>query len=656
MIVFLREKFIAKIFMAVVGFVFIIGTVLLFDITGGRQISSERDEEIVAKIGGTEVGRGRFETLVNQEVQRRRQQSQGNRSIDRKQIEKDIVNQLVQEQVWLSSTQVTDAEIDRFVRSDPTLLTNYNLLHAQGFSGVYRQSLRLQMSLENLRNDIEGLELVTDNELENEYRRQNDKAQLKFIEFQNREYRNAVKIDDAKVQAYFEDNKEKYKTEDRVKLMYVKIDPKEFVSEEEVRTYYETHIGEFTIPEIVKARHILKKYPTDATDEQETEVKTAAEELLEKVKNEIYDGADFSELAREYSEGPSATDGGALRGRHPKLPPTGDFFARGDMVPAFEKACFDDLAVGQISDLIETQFGYHIIKLEEKRSEETQPFSQAKLDVRKKLVQIDGVAKAKGVAEELIFDVEIFDYQEAVKQDQYKELGFIVKETGLFTRDENNIPTIGTKGSYRGLIDEVFDVEVGVSRVIETKNWSDEIAAYFVATVLEKKPAGTPDFESVEAEVVENFRKERAKQMALEDAQQLLDRRSDGESLEKLVEKYVPVEGVPLETREVKESSSFSLSPASDYVPGMGRCRDAMLAAFNLELNAVGGPFEGDRAFYLVQLVDREEADIEKFKTSPDDKVKLRRTVLQSKKNNVYSNWFAARKNQTPTEVHADFR
>ncbi len=656
MIVFLREKFIAKIFMAVVGFVFIIGTVLLFDITGGRQISSERDEEIVAKIGGTEVGRGRFETLVNQEVQRRRQQSQGNRSIDRKQIEKDIVNQLVQEQVWLSSTQVTDAEIDRYVRSDPTLLTNYNLLHAQGFSGVYRQSLRLQMSLENLRNDIEGLELVTDNELENEYRRQNDKAQLKFIEFQNREYRNAVKIDDAKVQAYFEDNKEKYKTEDRVKLMYVKIDPKEFVSEEEVRTYYETHIGEFTIPEIVKARHILKKYPTDATDEQKTEVKTAAEELLEKVKNEISDGADFAELAREYSEGPSATDGGALRGRHPKLPPTGDFFARGDMVPAFEKACFDDLAVGQISDLIETQFGYHIIKLEEKRSEETQPFSQAKLDVRKKLVQIDGVAKAKGVAEELIFDVEIFDYQEAVKQDQYKELGFIVKETGLFTRDENNIPTIGTKGSYRGLIDEVFDVEVGVSRVIETKNWSDEIAAYFVATVLEKKPAGIPDFESVKAEVVEGFRKERAKQMALEDAQQLLNQRSDGGSLEKLVEKYVPADGVSLENREVKESDSFSLSPTTSYVPGMGSCRDAMLAAFNLELNAVGGPFEGDRAFYLVQLVDHEEADIEKFKTSPDDKVKLRRTVLQSKKNNVYSNWFAARKNQTPTEVHADFR
>ncbi|MDE0041555.1 MAG: SurA N-terminal domain-containing protein, partial [Candidatus Poribacteria bacterium] len=179
MIVFLREKFIAKIFMTIVGVVFIIGTLLLFDITGGRQAGSERDDEVVAKIGGTEVKRGRFETLVNQEVQRRRQQNQSSRTIDRKQVEKDIVDQLVQEQVWLGSTQITDAEIDRYVRSDPTLLTNYNLLHARGFSDVYRQSVRLQMSLENLRNDIEGLELITDNELEYEFRRQNNKAKLK---------------------------------------------------------------------------------------------------------------------------------------------------------------------------------------------------------------------------------------------------------------------------------------------------------------------------------------------------------------------------------------------------------------------------------------------------------------------------------------------
>ena len=103
------------------------------------------------------------------------------------------------------------------------------------------------------------------------------------------------------------------------------------------------------------------------------------------------------------------------------------------------------MATGEVSDLIETQFGFHIIKLEEKRPEEIQPFSQAEFDVRKKLVQIDGVAKAKGVADELIFDVEIFDYQEAVKQDRYKDLALTVQETGLFAQDDNRIPTIGEK-------------------------------------------------------------------------------------------------------------------------------------------------------------------------------------------------------------------
>ena len=195
-----------------------------------------------------------------------------------------------------------------------------------------------------------------------------------------------------------------------------------------------------------------------------------------------------------------------------------------------------------------------------------------------------------------------------------------------------------------------------MTRVIETKNWSDEIAAYFVATVLEKKPAGTPDLESVKSDVTEDLRKERAKQLALTDAQKLINQLGDGESLEDLLEKYVAAEGVTVQKREVKESRSFSLSSTSDYVPDMGSCRDAMLAAFNLELNAVAGPFEGDRAFYLVQLVDRQEADIEKFKNAPDEKVKVRRGVLQSKKSEIYGNWFEARKSQTPTEVHTDYR
>ena len=120
------------------------------------------------------------------------------------------------------------------MRGDRYLIKTVLKTHQRGYSDFYRQNVRLQMSFENLRDGIQGLELVTETELEKEYRRQNDKAKLKYIQFQNHEYNSAVKIDDGEAQAHFEGNKEKYKTENQVNLRFVKVNPKEFVSDEGV--------------------------------------------------------------------------------------------------------------------------------------------------------------------------------------------------------------------------------------------------------------------------------------------------------------------------------------------------------------------------------------------------------------------------------------
>merc|ERR1711964_937656 len=124
-----------------------------------------------------------------------------------------------------------------------------------------------------------------------------------------------------------------------INLRFVKLDPKGFVSDEDVQAYYDEHKQEFTTPEVVKARHILNKFPDNATDEQKTETRTESEKLLD-------EGKAFAELAKAHSEDTgSAAQGGALRGRNPNLPP-GDYFARGDMVAPFEKAGFDELKPG----------------------------------------------------------------------------------------------------------------------------------------------------------------------------------------------------------------------------------------------------------------------------------------------------------------------
>ena len=121
-------------------------------------------------------------------------------------------------------------------------------------------------------------------------------------------------------------------------------------------------------------------------------------------------------------------------------------------------------------------------------------------------------------------------------------LSLAALETGFFNRDATTIPQIGARWSYQGLVDELFDVEVGVIKVIEAKKPTGrEVDAYFVATVLGKKPTAIPSFEEIKTEVidgtstVDGLRTEKAKGRALADAQRLFDQRADVASLDDLL-------------------------------------------------------------------------------------------------------------------------
>ena len=655
MMVFLREKFIAQIFMWIIAIVFVIGSFLLYTSMSGNSGAGPGDDDVVLKINGSKVRRGEFEQLVSNQLQRQQQQGRAGLTVERDEVEQQVIDQIIQEQIYLNSAQISDAEIEENIRGDYShLLTAYNASNPQERNYI-RQFVRLQMSYAALRSQFEGLDLITDTEIENEYRLQNDKAKLKYIQFKHSAYSSAVNVEDADITAYFEEHKDDYKIDDRINLRVIKLDPKDFVTDESVRAYYDERKGEFTTPEAVKARHILVKFPDSASDEQKAEVKVRAEELLTTVTNEIAAGADFADLAKEHSEDAgSAPSGGALRGRHPKLPP-GDYFARGDMVTPFEQACFDELQPGEVSNLVESQFGFHIIKLEERKPEEIQSFNSAEREIRNKLTQIDGVDEAKTVAEYLLFDVEYQDFEAAVKGERYKQLTISVQDTGLFSRDATNIPQIGSKWTYRGLIDTVFNMEVNVSDIVEAKKSNGDIEAYFVARVLEKKVGGIPALEdtwtaspmrTVKEQVVGDIKKEGAKQLAHEDAKRLFGLRNGDESLENLIKKYEAPVGVTKKEQSVEESNLFAISPTNDYVSGLGASREVMFAAFNLEIDAVAGPFAGNDSTYIIQLVERQEPDMEKFENDPAEKTKIRRSLLQSKKSQVFNSWYNTLKKQ----------
>lgn len=655
MIIFLREKFIAQIFMWVIAVVFVIGSIMLYSgSSGGRRDGTEA--EVVLKIDAFEVTRGAFERMVSDEMRRQQNQRFSGPS-DQKETEKVIINFLIKRAIE-GSANISEAEVEHYIRSDASRVQLYNQYDRLGATEFYKQNVQLQLSSTALRDNVENLELITDTEAEQDYRLEADKAKVKYIEFRYSDYISTVNVDDAEAVTFFQENANDYKTDEQIKIKFIKINPADFVSQSDVETYYNENQSEFMTQELVKARHILKKFPDDATDEQKTETKTAAEELLKTVKAELAAGTSFADLAKTHSEGPSGADGGALGNSNPDLPP-GKYFGRGQMVKPFEEACFDILKPGEVSDLVETVFGYHIIQLEEKHLPTLKPFLEVESEIRTKLVQLNGVDNAKEVAENLLFDIEIEDYETAVGLDRYKELSLAVSETDFFSKDVSIIPNIGSSFQFRGFTEEVFDIEVGVTKTIETKNFQGGVTAYFVVTVLGKKPAAIPKFEDVKGEVIDGvggLREKKAKESALADAQNLFNQRKDNESLDDLIKKYKAPEGTTTDQKSVQESGIFNRTAGSHYVSGVGNSKEVMFAAFNMSVGDVRGPFTGDSSVYIIELVERVEPDVELFRTDPAQKSQRYQTLLQGKKGKAYDNWFAARRKLANPWIHEDYR
>lgn len=141
------------------------------------------------------------------------------------------------------------------------------------------------------------------------------------------------------------------------------------VTDADVESYYQENKKEFEVPEKVHARHILIQAGPDASEKK----KAKAEEKIQEVQEKLEDGAEFSELAREHSEGPSSEKGGDLGS-----------FSRGQMVESFDKAAFA-LEPGEVSDVVETRFGYHLIKVEDKTPSSMKSLDEVKTSIRENL-------------------------------------------------------------------------------------------------------------------------------------------------------------------------------------------------------------------------------------------------------------------------------
>lgn len=193
-----------------------------------------------------------------------------------------------------------------------------------------------------------------------------------------------------------------------------------------VRKAYEARRSEFDRPEEVRARHILIRVPRNA----DAKAREAARKKIEAIRKRILAGADFATVAKEVSEDPQTREKGGDLG----------FFSRKDMVPAFDQAAFN-LAPGKVSDVVETQYGFHLIQVEKKRPALVVPFEEAREKVARQLLEQDAARdEARKEAEALAGDVKAGGNL----VDSARNRGLTLVRTGLFSRNPQGVvPEIG---------------------------------------------------------------------------------------------------------------------------------------------------------------------------------------------------------------------
>ena len=348
-----------------------------YNMGGGGQ------EMIVAQVGD--------ETIPLLEVQRAIQNMTRNRQIPPEVVPNmipTIVESLVTERALAHEAEkrgmrVSDADVAAAIRQMvPNLFgpdgsfigkDQYQAMLAQQNLTVpeFEREVARQVLVNRLRNLVlEGV-IVAPQEIEQEYRQRNEKIQVEYVKIPAEQFRAQAQVSPEEINAYYEKNRATFQTPERRSYQLVVIDQAQVeenlqVSDLELQRIYEQEKERFRTPERAKVRHILLN-TTGKSTEEEKAIQAKAEGLLKKIKA----GGNFAELAKENSEDPgSAQTGGELPG----------WITRGQTVPEFEKVAFS-LPVGQTSDLVKTQYGYHIIQVLDREQARLQPFEEAKAEL-----------------------------------------------------------------------------------------------------------------------------------------------------------------------------------------------------------------------------------------------------------------------------------
>ena len=577
--------------------------------------------DTVATVQGREITAGEFRRTYDAQLQAYRNAYGGNVSeqlLKQLGIDQQILNQLVEQAALAEADRLgikaSDEEVRQRIFSAPAFQENGAFIGEQRYQQLLRaqrppltpaefeKSVRAELVLDKLRAVLTQWLSVTDKELEAEYRLRNDKVKLAVVTFVADSFRPQATASDAEVATYFNAHQGDFKIPEKRKVRYLLVDAdairaKTTVPEANIQRAYNEGIEQYTTPEQVRASHILLR--TEGKDD--AAVKAKAEEILKQAKG----GADFAELAKKYSEDEgSAKNGGDL-----------DYFGKGKMVAEFDQVVFT-MQPGQTSDLVKTQFGYHIIKLVDKKAAATRTLPEVRQQIVDQLAYETAHAQAADLAQKVASEVsKPADLDKAAKAH-----GLTVQDSGFFARDES----ILSLGSSPEAVSRAFDTKVGdVSGPLQAAR------GFAFETLIAIQPPSMPKLDDVKDRVRDEVIKQKARDLSRQKATAVAAKLKGAADFEKAAK----AAGVDAKTTDLISRDA--------PIPDVGIAPEAMDAAFRLPAGAVSDPITTNIGTVVFKVLDKKEVTPTEWAANVD---RFRDEQMTEKRNRFFSAYMAKAK------------
>lgn len=617
------------------GTILIIALVFIFWGVGGYNGSRNSMAQVNDEVIPYEEFQKTYERLANQY----RDQFGGTLPkglIESLDLEGQALEQLIQRSLLRQGARkmgimVSDLEIQQGVEKMEAFRSNgrfdvalyKNILSSSGMTPTsFEDTMRNDLLSGKVIESLSRFAKLTPLEISDEFDYNNEEIKIEYVSFSGANFNESVETDEEHLKLAYEENKANYMTEPQVKLHFLTFpyvsEKKPAIPDEQLEAFYRQNFNRYSIPEQRSARHVLIKTSAEDSEDILTEKLGRAKQIVELAKS----GENFAELAKQYSEGPTGSKGGELGA-----------FGRGQMVKPFEDAAFS-LNEGEISDIVETEFGFHIIKLEKIKPAYTKTLAEVRDEIEAQILAQKSTeiafARATEAYENIILAGSLNKFSQ--KSD------ITLEQTDFFSRKSpeksGSQNSMATDPSF---LNAAFSLNKGeLSSLVETP------LGYAIIFAADKKEPETALYEDVAVQVRNDYINTRSEGMAKETAEAMLSalKEGGGDFAASAAKFAMPTKTSDYITRSATADSSLP----------------AQIANMGFELSAEKPypeePVSTNGMFYVFRVTEKRSPSPELFS---EKESAFRTGLLDRKKSALLASWLANVRDKAEIEINQQF-